>query len=125
MKYLKKFVESKDIKDIYDIEYISQCFIDLLEDPNNYLDYESDSEGNQITWELVCDTDKDESFTTVIEEIDSILKYNNELNELLENIKVSIKKVKMKYPEFSPAMNFEHADIDGFDYVTSVTIFLR
>lgn len=98
MKRLKRFNES-----VYtlDKEYIKDCFVEFLDDPDNYTIDDLDDDTNyQLNKEIYGEVYIEVHISLpVLNEIDfnKIVDMNNKLNEVYSELQTCIDKVKIKY----------------------------
>jgi len=104
MKRLRRFNESVDT---LDKEYIKDCFVEFLDDPDNYTytddDEISDHNGTKRNSYIEIHID-----LPVLNEIDfnKIVEMNNILNEIYSELQTCINKVKIKY-DYKYDIDFE------------------
>jgi hypothetical protein len=86
MKRLRRFNESFNT---LDKEYIKDCFVEFLDDPDNYIYMMMNPIEIHIDLPVLYDSD----------EIDfnKIVDMNNQLNEIYSELQTCIDKVKIKY----------------------------
>ena len=115
MKRLRRFNESVD--NTLDKEYIKDCFVEFLDNSNNYTytddDEISDHYGTKRNSYIEIHID-----LPVLNEIDfnKIVEMNNQLNEIYSELQTCIDKVKIKY-------NYEYEIEFEFDESISTTEF--
>ena len=115
MKRLRRFNESVD--NTLDKEYIKDCFVEFLDNPDNYTytddDEISDHYGTKRNSYIEIHID-----LPVLNEIDfnKIVEMNNQLNEIYSELQTCIDKVKIKY-------NYEYEIEFEFDESISTTEF--
>jgi hypothetical protein len=106
MKRLRRFNESVDT---LDKEYIKDCFVEFLDDPDNYT-YSDDDEvsDHNIKRNSYIEIHID---LPVLNEIDfnKIVDMNNKLNEIYSELQTCIDKVKIKY-DYKYDIDFEFDD---------------
>lgn len=110
MKFIKKYNESSDSK--VDIEYIKDCFIDVLE--NNYFESEikrDDYEERRVCFrrikvDIKIITPDPKGQNSIIGRVDVTLdqlkKRVDKMNELVLDIETAIKRVLDYFPEVKP-----------------------
>lgn len=105
MKYLKHINESNTSNII---EYIKLCFADILDDDNFNSDWTIQSSGNiyRIGIEMKTPTVSGNPFIGLYKtSIDDLLVRNKQIEELLLDIDVAIKRFKDQYSDIDVSIN--------------------
>lgn len=89
MKYLKRVNESKS----YIVEYIEQCFINLIDDGYKF---EDDIYKGDHTLSLIIDVPDQNRYSTA-----NLVETANFLLEKSLEVETSIKKVQLRYPDIN------------------------
>lgn len=100
MRKLKRFNES-NLYDVIDLEYIKNCFIDIIDNGFKVLiTRDIDDSGNEYvttcTVQILIINLK--FFREKKKDIESIIHDFDKVTEMTKDIKVSIDKVKIEYP---------------------------
>jgi hypothetical protein len=103
MKHLRRFNENKEI---LDIDYIKQCFIDLIEneeyaggiDTTNYNSDEDTQEEGDLTYCSFYCYEPSINIDTKSEE--EYYEFISELNEFSSELKSAIARLKDEYPDY-------------------------
>ena len=126
MKRLRRFNESVDT---LDKEYIKDCFVEFLDDPDNYTIDDLDDDTNyQLNKEIYGEVYIEVHISLpVLNEIDfnKIVDMNNKLNEIYSELQTCIDKVKIKYDykydiefEFDESISTSEFAYDQPTYIT-------
>lgn len=115
MRNLRKFNESKNIDEIFNIEFIESCFIEFIDDDS----YERENISGEIYITIKVDDKKLPNFMTPT--IDSLIQANIWIGELYASVKNSLDKVKTEYDEIYTNVYFEdrteHVDDSSFIHI--------
>ena len=119
MKHLRKYNESKE--EILDHDYIKDCFVDLIDMGFNVgteLDNPNDYEPGKIPLSIINDIPGKNKISKIFvssyvmidfeypeisdrNDLDGFIKYTKDMTDFLLEIKASIDKVKIKYPNIN------------------------
>lgn len=143
MRHIKKFNEDIlyfgddkpkkkpfDITEALDLEYIKSCFIGMIEEYDGDEDWETASQRGtendgeterQITYEIIFYVGSGNK------NIDNMIKNLEESAEILKEIKSSIKKVQIEYPNIEPEILIEHEGVNimpgDFSALSSIKVY--
>lgn len=131
MKHLKSFNEDLSFlaeEQNLDIKYFENCFIDFIDLSSTYTEIIEERRlakwHIQIFFPKFLNTIKDNSryANYYIQDINDVVEHNDKIGEVYKDIDVSIKKVKLKYPNIKCNLKITWNNLSDFDYKTPASI---
>ncbi len=123
MKHIKKFNEDLSFlakEQNLDTKYFEDCFVDFIDLSTTYT--QIIERRRMAMWHIQIFFPKFDDSSYIVKGMNDIIVHNNEIGEIYKDIDVSIKKVKLKYPDIKCDLEFTWNKLTDCNYKTPASI---